>query len=100
MLRPSWTTSKAPETAQPVALTPVLAPARAHELPPAQTITPQIDATPVQASDHPVPPGSIPEARTVPVVQEPAKVPANDRSRLSEIISDIPVVGRMVRRGE
>ncbi len=107
VLHQSWTL-KTPETVQPVALTPVLAPAlapvRAPELPPAQTITPQINTTPVQAADHPVPPGSIPEVRAVPLTQEPVKEPvqqpASDRSRLSEIISDIPVVGRMVRRGE
>ena len=107
VLHQSWTL-KTPETVQPVALTPVLAPAlapvRTPELPPAQTITPQINTTPVRAADHPVPPGSIPEVRAVPLTQEPVKEPvqqpASDRSRLSEIILDIPVVGRMVRRGE
>lgn len=94
VLHRSWTLST-PATAQPVALEPVSAP----QMPPALTITP---ATPpkLDAADHPVPPGSIPDARAGLVTQAPISEPANDRSRLQEIISDIPVVGRMVRRGE
>jgi hypothetical protein len=87
LLQPSWTVT----------------PAAAPPLPQAQTIpqagpqmaAPPTDGLPVPLVDHPVPPGSIPEPFPV-----QARVHEHERSRLGEMISEIPVVGRMMRRGE
>jgi hypothetical protein len=57
-----------------------------------------VAATPRPAtdSDHPVPPGSIPEATTEMTASVPAEKP--ERSRIKALIADIPLLGRVVRR--
>ena len=89
VLQKSWTLQH-PATALPVAL----APANAPDLPPAQTISPP-PVPKLDAADHPVPPAAIPQPTPVPV-----EAREDERSRLGKLISDIPVVGGMIRRGE
>lgn len=89
LLQPSWTT----------------APAVAEPLPPPQSVVPPTTPAPLPVVDHPVPPGSIPESDTgfhTGSLPAQAREPEHEheRSRLGAMISEIPVVGRMIRRGE
>jgi len=100
LFQPSWDVTPARVT--PVSAPPVSA-ARAPELPPAQTVSPTVSQTPVQSADHPVPPASIPIEQPMEfsaTSPAPPQVRQDERSRLGELIADIPVVGRMIRRGE
>jgi len=79
--------------AQPVTLAAPAAPAA-----PVPALPPAISVAPVRApqsdADHPVPPAPIPEMTPVPKQVSATAVEGRTRSRLGELVAQIPLVGR------
>lgn len=80
-----------------------LRPSASAPVPPATTAPMLAPAAPVAVNpppatenEHPVPPGSIPDSAEQVTASVPAEKP--ERSRIKELISDIPLLGRMVDR--
>ena len=93
----------APKPIESIALgnepAPAIAPSSAAPaLPPATAVpgpTPFVTAPVAKAdADHPVPPESIPGAP--PLSLEPKSADTSNRSRLGELIADIPLLGRVI----